>query len=115
MATGTAVNNPFELTIMSTPALNKVSFTVRRPTPESRATSIGLDSDDTRFKLPALPRHIIQDNSAGNSTPGSPLRGNSPKRNAPDSADSSDEDDGQPPDELVTGFDRFGVQRCVPT
>ncbi|KAI0293484.1 DExH-box splicing factor binding site-domain-containing protein [Multifurca ochricompacta] len=97
---------------MSTPALGKVSFTVRRPTPESRSTSTGPDSDDPRFKLPALPRHLINDNSAGNSTPGSPLAGSSPKRSAPENADSSDEEDDQPTDELVTGFDRFGVQRC---
>jgi hypothetical protein len=93
----------------------KVSFTIRRPTPESRAPSAGPDSDDPRFKVPALPRHLANDNSAGNSTPGSPLAGSSPKRSAPDSADSSDEDDNGPTDELVTGFDRFGVQRCVPT
>ena len=93
----------------------KVSFTVRRPTPESRAPSAGPDSDDPRFKVPALPRHLVNDSSAGNSTPGSPLAGRSPKRRAPDSADSSDEDDNGPTDELVTGFDRFGVQRCVPT
>ena len=93
----------------------KVSFTIRRPTPESRAPSAGPDSDDPRFKVPALPRHLVSDHSAGNSTPGSPLAGSSPKRSAPDSADSSDEDDNGPTDELVTGFDRFGVQRCVPT
>ena len=93
----------------------KVSFTIRRPTPESRAPSAGPDSDDPRFKVPALPRHLVNDYSAGNSTPGSPLAGNSPKRSAPNSADSSDEDDNGPTDELVTGFDRFGVQRCVLT
>ncbi|KAI9465994.1 DExH-box splicing factor binding site-domain-containing protein [Lactarius psammicola] len=92
----------------------KVSFTVRRPTPESRATSAGPDSDDPRFKVPALPRHLVNDHSAGNSTPSSPLAGNSPKRRAPDSADSSDEDENGPTDELVTGFDRFGVQRATP-
>ena len=90
----------------------KVSFIIRRPTPESRATSTGPESDDPRFKVPALPRHL---NNAGNSTPGSPLAGSSPKRSAPDSADSSDEDESGPTDELVTGFDRFGVQRCVTT
>lgn len=100
---------------MSTPSLSKVSFTVRRPTPESRATSTGPDSDDIRFKLPALPRHLAHNNSANNnnSTPGSPLVGSSPKRSAPASPNSSDEEDDQPTDELVTGFDRFGVQRCV--
>ncbi|KAH9180339.1 DExH-box splicing factor binding site-domain-containing protein [Lactarius sanguifluus] len=92
----------------------KVSFTVRRPTPESRAPSAGPDSDDPRFKVPALPRHLVNDHSASNSSPGSPLAGNSPKRRAPDNADSSDEDENGPTDELVTGFDRFGVQRVTP-
>ena len=92
----------------------KVSFTIRRPTPESRATSTGPDSDDTRFKLPALPPHLIQDNYTSNNRPGSPLVKPPPKRSTPDNADSSDEDDDQPTDELVTGFDQFGVQRYVP-
>ncbi|KAH9961353.1 DExH-box splicing factor binding site-domain-containing protein [Russula dissimulans] len=87
---------------------------VRRPTPESRATSTGPDSVDAPFKLPALPRHLAQDHSANSSTPGSPLAGNSPKRSAPVSPDSSDEEYEQPTDELVTGFDRFGVQRATP-
>ncbi|KAH9060077.1 DExH-box splicing factor binding site-domain-containing protein [Lactarius vividus] len=74
----------------------KVSFTVRRPTPESRAPSAGPDSDDPRFKVPALPRHLINDHSAGNSSPGTTKTENGPT------------------DELVTGFDRFGVQRATP-
>ena len=94
--------------------MSKVSFTVRRPTPDSRATSAGPDSDDSRFKLPALPRHLTHQDSANGSTLGSPLTAGSPKRSARNSPDSSDEEDGQPTDELVTGFDRFGVQRCVP-
>ncbi|KAI9449888.1 hypothetical protein F5148DRAFT_1277918 [Russula earlei] len=94
---------------MSTPT-PRLSFTVRRPTPESRATSTGPDSDDN---LPALPRHLTQDYSANNSTPGSPLAGRSPKRSAPGSPNSSDEENDQPTDELVTGFDRFGVQRAA--
>jgi len=89
---------------MSTPTVGKVSFTIRRPTPESRATSTGPDSNDTRFKSPALPQHLARENSAEGSTP---------KRSAPDSPDSSDEEGDKPTDELVTGFDRFGVQRCV--
>lgn len=100
---------------MSTPTVGKVSFTIRRPTPESRATSAGPDSNDIRFKSPALPRHLAQENSADVFTPGTPLAGSSPKRSAPGSPDSSDEEDGKPTDELVTGFDRFGVQRCVTT
>ncbi|KAI0058579.1 hypothetical protein BV25DRAFT_1830033 [Artomyces pyxidatus] len=95
----------------------KVSFTVRRPTPDSRATSTGADSDDPRFKLPALPRHLTTEGSA----PGSPLGGRSatgsPKPRARtfiqrDEADSSDEEKDE--DELVTGFDQFGVERAKP-
>ncbi|KAF5351842.1 hypothetical protein D9756_007489 [Leucocoprinus leucothites] len=90
-------------------APQKVSFTVRRPTPVSRATSSGPDSDNPSFKVPSLPRHLTQSTE---STPlGSPLaRGgaDSPYTNGYD--DSSDEDD-DIQDELVTGFDKFGVQR----
>jgi G-patch domain len=78
---------------------SKVSFTIRRPTPVSRAPSSGPDSDSSSsFKVPSLPRHL---------TLGSPLTRSvtsSPKPHE----DSSDEDD-----ELVTEFDRFGAQRCV--
>ncbi|KAA1478332.1 hypothetical protein DENSPDRAFT_748944, partial [Dentipellis sp. KUC8613] len=79
-----------------------VSFTVRRPTPVSRAASSGADSDSSTFKVPALPRHLGRDTSA----PGSPLAG-TPKRHYDDSSEEEDEDQ----DELVTGFDQFGVQR----
>ncbi|KAJ3569833.1 hypothetical protein NP233_g4791 [Leucocoprinus birnbaumii] len=92
-------------------APQKVSFTVRRPSPVSRATSSGPDSDNSSFKIPPLPRHLAQSTV---STPlGSPLARNeadSPYTNGYD--DSSDEDDAIQ-DELVTGFDKFGVQRCV--
>lgn len=89
-----------------------VSFTVRRPSPVSRGGSSGADSDGPSFKVPALPKHLRN----GASTPGSPLaQGNSaassPKRSY-DSVDSSDEEDGTQ-DELISGFDKFGVQRCV--
>lgn len=82
-----------------------ISFKIRRPSPVSRASSA--DSD---FKVPAIPRHL----SANNSTPGSPLRRESPKPNSRTygERDSSDEDE-ETEDELVTGFDQFGVQRCV--
>ncbi|KAI9451316.1 DExH-box splicing factor binding site-domain-containing protein, partial [Lactarius psammicola] len=92
----------------------KVSFTIRRPTPELRATTAGPDFDVSRFKVPALPRHLINGNTTGNSTPGSPLaNSSSPKRSAPGSVDLSDEDENGTTDELVTGFDRFGVRRCL--
>lgn len=93
----------------STPA---VSFTVHRPSPISRGGSSGADSDGPAFKVPALPKHLRN----GESTPGSPLTQgrsatSSPKRSY-DSVDSSDEEDGTQ-DELISGFDKFGVQRCV--
>ncbi|KDQ50283.1 hypothetical protein JAAARDRAFT_42280 [Jaapia argillacea MUCL 33604] len=92
--------------------MSKVSFTVRRPTPISRNSSGG-DSDSQStpaFKLPALPRHLTDSN------PGSPLvrsATSSPKpqaRTYNQRDDSSDESEGET-DELVTGFDQFGVQR----
>jgi len=89
-----------------------VSFTVRRPSPVSRGESSGADSDGPSFKIPALPKHLRN----GGSTPGSPLAqgdsaASSPKRSY-DSVDSSDEED-ETQDELISGFDKFGVQRCV--
>ena len=88
-----------------------MSFTVRRPSPVSRGGSSGADSDGPSFKIPALPKHL----RSGGSTPGSPLAqgesaASSPKRSY-DSVGSSDEDETQ--DELISGFDKFGVQRCV--
>ena len=93
----------------STPA---VSFTVHRPSPVSRGESSGADSDGPSFKIPALPKHL----RSGGSTPGSPLAqgdsaASSPKRSY-DSVESSDEE-GEAQDELISGFDKFGVQRCV--
>ncbi|TFY81213.1 hypothetical protein EWM64_g2802 [Hericium alpestre] len=93
-----------------TPATSSVSFTVRRPTPTSRATSTGADSDESSFKVPALPRHLTN-----GSKPGSPLARSvppSPKRKTA-TFYSSDEEEEHIQDELVTGFDQFGVQRCV--
>ncbi|KAI0318911.1 hypothetical protein OF83DRAFT_1275880 [Amylostereum chailletii] len=97
----------------TTAAPSKVSFTIRRPTPVSRATSTGADSDSSTFKIPALPAHLAASDS---STPGSPLRPSdndapSHKRPYVDAVDSSDEEDDGTQDELVTGFDQFGVQR----
>ncbi|KAH0832876.1 DExH-box splicing factor binding site-domain-containing protein [Lanmaoa asiatica] len=53
------------------PTPSVVSFTVRRPTPISRPSSSGPESDGP-FKVPALPRHLA---SAGSSATGSPLAG----------------------------------------
>lgn len=83
----------------------KVSFTVRRPTPVSRPES---DSDSSSFKVPALPRHL-----SGASTPNSPLVRGSPPTRTYSERDSSDEDGSEAEDELVTAFDKFGAQRCV--
>ncbi|KAF9564785.1 hypothetical protein CPC08DRAFT_787373 [Agrocybe pediades] len=95
---------------------SKVSFTVRRPTPVSRATSSGPESDvGSSFKVPQLPKHLN-----GNSAAPSPLarshtsspnpRGGEAEENN-QAYDSSDEESINE-DELVTGFDRFGVQRA---
>ena len=82
------------------------SFIVRRPSPPSRASSTGADSD---FKIPALPRHL-----SGTSTPGSPLRRESPKLKSRTYGERDSSDEGsEAEDELVTGFDQFGVQRYV--
>ncbi|KAG5646845.1 hypothetical protein DXG03_002222 [Asterophora parasitica] len=93
-------------------AHEKVSFTIRRPSPLSRAPSSGADSDSSAYKVPALPRHLTHPND---STPSSPLARSTPSSPKPRTTyvqepDSSDEDD-DVKDELVTGFDRFGVQR----
>ncbi|KAI0029252.1 DExH-box splicing factor binding site-domain-containing protein [Vararia minispora EC-137] len=84
-------------------AAPKISFTVRRPTPVSRAPSAGTDSDTPPFKVPALPRHVA---AAASSAPGSPLRIEDVDKHV-DSSEGEDEEQ----DELVTGFDQFGVQR----
>lgn len=83
--------------------MSKVSFTVRRPTPVSRSES---DSDGD-FKVPALPRHLV---NSRDSHSGSPLSRSVTA--SPQHSDSSDEED-QNQDELIVGFDQFGVQRCV--
>lgn len=96
--------------------MSSVSFTVRRPSPVSRG-----DSDSEGFKVPTLPQRLLS--GGGGSAPGSPLgnsRNQSPAPRAKPSArsyqerDSSDEED-EETDELVTGFDQFGVQRWVPS
>ena len=93
---------------------SKVSFTIRRPTPVSRGDS-GTDSTpEPNFKVPALPKHLAAPSNGG-SPLGSPAPSPAPRRRNPRSQekDSSDEED-EEADELVTGFDQFGVQRCVP-
>jgi hypothetical protein len=101
--------------IMST--TNRVSFTVRRPTPPSRTASSGPDSDNPSFKTPALPRHLT---GANDSLSGSPLArsaasspGGTPVSYYQHEPDSSDEEDDQLQDQLLTSFDQFAVQRCV--
>ncbi|KAK0504652.1 DExH-box splicing factor binding site-domain-containing protein [Armillaria luteobubalina] len=92
----------------------KVSFTVRRPTPVSRASS-GADSDSS-FKVPSLPHHKLS-RHLNDSSPGSPLARSATSSPRPvaeyydGQPDSSDEDD-EEQDELVTAFDRFGAQRA---
>ena len=89
-------------TIMSAP---KVSFTVRRPSPVSRQSS---DSEGPSFKVPTLPKHLRNESPAL----GSPLsRSEASTPQYYDNSSSGEDDEIQ--DELVTGFDKFGVQRCV--
>ena len=101
---------------------SNVSFTIRRPSPVSRAASSGPDSDvGSSFKIPLLPSRILLHDDSSHSALGSPLARSAtssphPSRLAQSHVqhqhDSSDEDS-VIEDELVTGFDRFGVQRCV--
>ncbi|KAL5532643.1 SPP2 [Sanghuangporus sanghuang] len=90
-------------------APSKVSFTVRRPTPVSRQGSSGPDTDGEGFKIPALPKRLME---SGRSTPGSPLSNDRSSRPPSRIAepDSSDEEE-EGVDEIVTGFNQFGVQR----
>lgn len=66
------------------------------------------------FKIPALPRHLS--NAYNDSTPlGSPLTRSeaaSPQPHVNPDYDSSDEEDEELQDQLVTGFDKFGVERA---
>ena len=94
---------------------SKVSFTIHRPAPVSRETSSGPESDaGSSFKVPKLPRHLANHSVAS----GSPLARSatsSPRPPPPrrdEAIDSSDEE-GAEEDELITGFDRLGAQRCV--
>jgi len=98
---------------------SKVSFTIRRPSPVSRAASSGPDSDaGSSFKIPPLPRRILSNDDP---TLGSPLARSAtssprPSRLAQSQEqhqDNSSDEDSVIEDELVTGFDKFGVQRCV--
>lgn len=96
----------------------KVSFTIRRPTPpEPRGMSPAEPpACGPNFKIPALPRHLAVGVSNESTPLGSPLSQSEASSPQPDSThdhDSSDEEDEELQDQLVTGFDRFGVQRCV--
>lgn len=89
----------------------KVSFTVRRPTPVSRASS-GAESDSS-FKVPALPHHKRA--GLNDSLPGSPLSHSLAASPHPEPDSDSSDDDAEGRDELVDAFDRLnGAQRCVP-
>ncbi|KAI6128742.1 DExH-box splicing factor binding site-domain-containing protein [Pisolithus thermaeus] len=104
-------------------ATSKVSFTVRRPTPLSRPSSTGPESDG-QFKVPALPRHL----AGARSATGSPLassregsddegivfskNGTSRGSGGREYEESSDDDGASVEEEFVTEFDQFSVQRC---
>ncbi|KAF8906478.1 DExH-box splicing factor binding site-domain-containing protein [Gymnopilus junonius] len=93
---------------------SKVSFTIRRPTPISRAASSGPDSDaGPSFKVPQLPSHLSthrHDSPLGRSETSSP-HSLTPASVYHD--ENSSDAESVVEDELVTGFDKFGVQRCV--
>jgi len=92
----------------------KVSFTVRRPTPVSRAASSGPESDSSSFKVPSLPRHLQPVEFPPSGSPLAHTGPNSPESNVFDGfSDEDDDEDDVVQDELVTGFDKFGVERCV--
>jgi hypothetical protein len=96
--------------------MSNVSFTIRRPSPVSRAASSGPDSDvGSSFKIPLLPSRIfLNDDSTppARSATSSPHPSRLAQSHVQHQDDSSDEDS-VIEDELVTGFDKFGVQRCV--
>ncbi|KZT40366.1 hypothetical protein SISSUDRAFT_1113349 [Sistotremastrum suecicum HHB10207 ss-3] len=86
---------------------SKVSFTVRRPTPSSRGTSSGLDSDadspQPSFKIPPPPPLVRTSSNAP-----SPLANAVSVRRRDDD---SDEENDEEEKEIISGFDKFGVQR----
>lgn len=101
---------------------SKVSFTIRRPNPSSsRAASTGPGSDAVAtpphatsapsFKIPALPRHLTEEGAGSRSGSNSPKSRARTYEDRGEESDSSEEE--RTEDELVTGFDQFGVQRCV--
>ncbi|KIY65876.1 hypothetical protein CYLTODRAFT_423959 [Cylindrobasidium torrendii FP15055 ss-10] len=86
----------------------KVSFTVRRPSPVSRVSS-GTESEHS-FKTPALPRHRLA--HLADSAPGSPLSQSVTPSPPRDEDSDSDGYDDETQDELVDAFDKLnGAQR----
>jgi hypothetical protein len=85
---------------MSTPPTT-VSFRIRRPTPNT-------DSEGEGFKVPQEP-HRSSFRSPLSLPPARPSKRSTTTR---DDSDSDREDEGTE-DEIITGFDRFGVTRCV--
>jgi hypothetical protein len=92
---------------MSTPTTNPISFTIRRPTPNT-------DSESEGFKVPPLPQQSLSRRSTGTSSPLSlpPTRPSKRSTKTRDESESDRDDEGTE-DEIITGFDRFGVTRCV--
>lgn len=89
-----------------------VSFTVKRPPPVSRGTSES--SSTSSFKAPAEAK---RSGASGVAAP-SPLaisnNGNGKRRQTQTHHDDdSSDDDAGTEDEIITGFDSLGVQRCV--
>ncbi|KAF9481574.1 hypothetical protein BDN70DRAFT_912208 [Pholiota conissans] len=96
---------------------SNISFTIRRPSPVSRATSSGADSDSApTFKVPLPPsrKSTPLASPLSRSNAATPRSSQPPSRSRPapedPDYDSSDVESAEE-DELVTGFDRFGVER----
>ena len=112
--TSTTTDHDRHRTPRLTMSTSKVAFTIRRPTSVSRADPGNDSTPEPNFKVPALPKRLAT-SSNGGSSHGSPAPSPAPRRRQPHAQDedSSDEED-EEAEELVTGFDQFGVQRCVP-
>lgn len=104
---------------MSRPNLSNhpaVSFTVKRPSPLSRDVSEPATASNSHtFKAPVKAQASTSSPlSFANANPNvKRSASHQPSRNHQGGDDSSDEDAGTE-DEIITGFDSLGVQRCVP-
>lgn len=89
-----------------------VSFTVKRPPPVSQGTSES--SSTSSFKVPAEAKRSGASGVAAPSPLAISSNGNGKRRQTQNHHDDdSSDDDAGTEDEIITGFDSLGVQRCV--